>query len=1698
MTQDALRYVVVGGTTLPTRCAQLLQEHGHVVSVLVTDDPETVRTSAEVGVEKVVPLHRLREALSDEPVDYLLSINNLSLIEEDLLAAPERGAINFHDGPLPAYAGLNAPSWGILEGARTWGITWHLMTRMVDGGPILLNEPVEITSDDTAVTLNVKCFEAALRSFPRLVAALSDGRLEPREQDLTLRSYFGGDRRPPAVGVLRWSQPADRLRALVRALDYGVYPNRLGTAKLLLEDNAFAVRELEVLHTRSSDRPGTLLRVDGDTITLSTGSADVRLRGLRTLEGDTVSADELKARLRLGHRQRLPEPTGEALRQLTDLAPDYGPDEDFWASKLVELPALDLPRLSPEVEPDPVPKAIGAGFARFARTGSLADAVVAALVMFLARLAGQSDVAVAYAEWPPEAWPMGPLITRTVPLRCRVDSVASFRAVHAAALCALDDARRRGPFFRDLLSRSPELREKRGAPTVVICRSSAQLSCAELDARLTLVVADDGSSVEWMSDTLAGLSHEFETFLSAAANDPEQPLSALPLLSEEELRRVLVEWNDTAAVYPRNACLHELVEQQAARTPERVAVLAGSEEVTYAELCRRADLLAGQLRISGVKPGERVGVCLERSAELVVLLLAILKAGGAFLPLDPTYPAERIRFMINDARPVAVVSQRAFAAELLSGVEGVVLLDGDPGSARPSAGPPETTPTADDPAYVIYTSGSTGKPKGVVVSHRNVVNFIYGIDACIEYDNQGTFLAVTSISFDISVLELFWTLSRGFRVVLYTGADRTPTRARPSRSRGLDFSLFFFASRERDGASERYRLLTEAAKFADAHGFSAVWTPERHFHAFGGLFPNASVTSAAIAAMTRSVKIRAGSVVSPLHNPVRIAEEWAFVDNLSGGRVGISFASGWQPDDFVLAPENFADRKQLMFRQIELVRRLWRGEAVALPGPAGEDVEIRILPRPIQPELPVWITAAGSPETFRMAGERGFGLLTHLLGQSVADLGEKLEIYRGALRARNGQADKGNVVVMLHTFVGSDSDRVRELVREPMKAYLRSSVDLIQRAAWTFPTFKQATTTAAGKFTLDNLSDDELDGVLDFAFERYFETSGLLGAPDKCAEMVEQLRAIGVDELACLIDFHHDTDLVLEHLANLDEVRRRSAADAKAAESESIPALIERHHVTHMQCTPSHAYMLVQSAEGRRALGRLRQLLVGGEAFPPALAKDLTELVAGDVHNMYGPTETTIWSCIHRVQNTDGAVPIGRPIANTQLYILDDALRPVPSGSPGELFIGGDGVTLGYLDRPDLTAARFLSDPFSSRAGARMYRTGDRARHLPSGDVEFLGRRDHQVKVRGYRVELSEVEAALGGHPDVGEAVVVAARETDLADQRLVAYVTGRNGVAPTPESLREHLQRQLPEFMVPSGFELLPAMPRTANGKVDRKALSASTSGVPVRFVRSGSARDETEQALVRIWEDALGVAPIGIGENFFDLGGHSLLAMRVFAEIRRELDVELPLTDFLRAPTIEQLSVLIAKRGVRAGNSRPGAPEQDAARSPALSLRPPSLRPPESNWRGTRNRTLQELAKTLPGAQTLRVRLHRARGVKIGENVWIGYAVVLETAHPEYITIEDNVSLSVRVTVIAHFMETAGVTIEHDAFLGPGVIVLPSVVIGHGAVISAGSVVSQSIPPMTVAQGNPAVPVAKITIPLRPNSGTLEAFSSGLRPVT
>ena len=343
----------------------------------------------------------------------------------------------------------------------------------------------------------------------------------------------------------------------------------------------------------------------------------------------------------------------------------------------------------------------------------------------------------------------------------------------------------------------------------------------------------------------------------------------------------------------------------------------------------------------------------------------------------------------------------------------------------------------------------------------------------------------------------------------------------------MEFGIMFFASGGAGNEPGKYRLLTEAARRADRSGLSAVWTPERHFHPFGGLFPNPSVLGAALATITERIQIRAGSLISPLHHTLRIAEEWSVVDNLSNGRAAVSFGSGWNVDDFLFFPERYAERQAHMYEQIELVRRLWRGEERVEPNAFGKPVRVSLYPRPVQPELPVWVTTSGHPETFVSAGRHGANVLTHLIGQDLPTLAGKIERYREALRTSHGSRP-GKVSLMLHTFLGPDLETVRATVRTPFREYLRSAINLEQLAAGG-----GGAISGGHRLQPHEIPPDVLEELLDHVFERYFEHGSLMGPPERCLRMVERLRETGVDEIACLIDFVDDTEAVLESLDHL-------------------------------------------------------------------------------------------------------------------------------------------------------------------------------------------------------------------------------------------------------------------------------------------------------------------------------------------------------------------------------------------------------------------------------------------------------------------------------------------------------------------------------------------------------------------------------------
>lgn len=341
----------------------------------------------------------------------------------------------------------------------------------------------------------------------------------------------------------------------------------------------------------------------------------------------------------------------------------------------------------------------------------------------------------------------------------------------------------------------------------------------------------------------------------------------------------------------------------------------------------------------------------------------------------------------------------------------------------------------------------------------------------------------------------------------------------------MQFSLIFFSGDER----RKYRLVMDAARFADENGFTAIWTPERHFHRFGGMYPNPSVVGAALAMTTKRLKIRAGSVILPVHHPIRVAEEWAAVDNLSGGRAGIALATGFSPVDFAFRPENWQNRREITFSAVETIRTLWSGAPVYVRDGLGNSVEVELHPTPIQPELPIWLTCTKSRETFIKAGELGCNVLTALIDMTTEELEQKIKLYHQALEENGFDPAEHTVTLMLHAFMGPDLDDVRRTVYEPFTNYLRSFFTVID-------TQKKSLTPGQ---SVSDMADRDQQALIEFGFEKFFNKGSLMGTPESCVRVVERFRGIGVGEIACLIDFGVDEELVVERLKYLAELRQR-------------------------------------------------------------------------------------------------------------------------------------------------------------------------------------------------------------------------------------------------------------------------------------------------------------------------------------------------------------------------------------------------------------------------------------------------------------------------------------------------------------------------------------------------------------------------------
>ncbi|NOK20265.1 non-ribosomal peptide synthase/polyketide synthase, partial [Corallococcus carmarthensis] len=1015
-----------------------------------------------------------------------------------------------------------------------------------------------------------------------------------------------------------------------------------------------------------------------------------------------------------------------------------------WRQRLAGMPRrLDLPTDRPRSSEPLIsssrmtvdfPPALSRELLAFTRregfTGYMT--VLAAWQTLLHRYSGQTDVVVGTPianRTRPELLPLIGYVAHSAAFRTRFTEGLTFRELLAQVRGEVADAQTRPdvPFeyLVEALIPGHDIGRGRMTDSVFVYHSGASSAeTLELIGLRGSLVEVPGTPVQWgstLSDltlvlfesptrvhgaleyaadlfdaaTTARLVEHFQVLLSAALAHPDTLVAHLPLATDDD-RRAWPTPRATQGLVPVPALLAE----RRARHAGVTALSQGETHWTWAELGARADALASRLQALGVKAGTPVAVCLRTSPEKLAALWAVLGAGGACVALGPSELGHLPVYALEGAPVPVLVTTRALTASVRVDASRVIYVEDVPASGAA----PSTVAHVEPHALAWLLPTGRGQPAWAL-GHRELSEFFTGLDTRLSPPDGGAWLSASEPSSDRPELEALWALTRGLRVVF--PPERLTARlvglgGGGPRAKAMDVSLIYFANDEDTLQGPKYELLLEGAKFADANGFSAVWTPERHFHSFGGLYPQPAVVAAGLATVTKHLRLRSGSVVLPLHDPLLIAEQWSVVDNLSQGRVGLSVATGWHTQDFTFAPGNYEKRRDILLEKLSTLRALWRGERFKRPAGAGSTAEVGLRPKPVQKELPVWLTATGNPETFRMAGELGAGVLTGLLSHSLDELKQKVALYRDAWR-RNGHPGRGHITCMLHTYLGDDEQEVLRQVRQPLLGYFRSSVDI-----------STSLLQAQGITDVQKLSPDDINAVLERTFENHAKNTGLLGTVDSAMRRLRDVRAADVDEVAALIDFGLDTPVVLEGLRRLATVRERMEAEAAARQEqvlveaeagvEGLLELARQSGAVLLHTSARLARSLSELPGARESLSRVGALVLEGASV---------ELGAA-LHRAAG---VAVWLS---GDAQEGAL-LPRTLAeripgNLQAWVLDAAGQPVPAGVVGELALAGAGLPSALWRASDEEHRRLVPHP--REASAKLFRTGRHARMRVDGRLE--------------------------------------------------------------------------------------------------------------------------------------------------------------------------------------------------------------------------------------------------------------------------------------------------------------------------------------------------------------------------------------------
>ncbi|MEY2832847.1 MAG: hypothetical protein RLZZ574_2105, partial [Cyanobacteriota bacterium] len=765
-----------GEGNLLIECAEILIRNHHQIKGIISPSKAIALWTKTHNLLYFKNLQQFKQIFTLR-CNYIFSIVNHTILNQEVLELADT-AINYHDALLPAYAGVNATSWAIINGEKQHGISWHEMNLEVDTGKIFKQVKIELEPTETALTLNAKCYQAAIVSFQELIEELATKKTTTKFQDLQQRSYCARYQKPPALGIIDFNGSAIVIDNLVRGLDFGNYPNHLATAKLLLNSNSgldyLIVTKVKVLTALSSQSPGTIVGITNQQLIVATGSYNIALESIISQENQTKSITELVTNYQLKVGQKLPEIDAKSSAELVKLASEIAPSETYWLKQLSQCRQLNLP-----FEQIPVASVSCNNYRQVKLplsstvTNLLRDSLevtIAAFAIYLARLSNNKRISLGF-ERPTQA----PWFARYVPCNLKLELEQNFTSVLKTATERLRLNQQHQTYLSDIITRYPQLAARQTNFSVVVTQiEQNSLPQANLaSSHLTLIIDRQQAEYFWSYNTQVFSAQTIETMieqwtilLEAIASNSQCPVSQLPLISAGERQKILGEWNYTDSNYPQELCLHQLFEAKAAENPQAVALVFQGEYLTYGELEQKASQLARYLQSLGVRAETLVGVCLDRSLEMIVALFAILKAGGAYLPLDPNYPSARLTYLLEDAGVEILLTQGKLDDRIPNTSAKIVCLDRDWQNIAASNNNLVNNVNSHNLAYAIYTSGSTGNPKGVEIEHHSVVNTLCDIEQRFKVNSQDRILAVSSLSFDLSVYDIFGVLGSGGRVII--------------------------------------------------------------------------------------------------------------------------------------------------------------------------------------------------------------------------------------------------------------------------------------------------------------------------------------------------------------------------------------------------------------------------------------------------------------------------------------------------------------------------------------------------------------------------------------------------------------------------------------------------------------------------------------------------------------------------------------------------------------------------------------------------------------------------------------------------------------------------------------------------------------------------------------------------------------------